>query len=65
MSTPGAIPTRPWYREPWPWLLMLPPAVSVAGGLVMLYLALSSPPELVPTDALESQPSTAQREAHP
>jgi hypothetical protein len=47
MSTPRAILPRPWYREPWPWLLMLPPALSVVGGLVMLYLALSAPPEIV------------------
>jgi hypothetical protein len=26
---------------------MLPPALSVVGGLVMLYLALSAPPEIV------------------
>jgi hypothetical protein len=44
---------------------MLPPAVSVVGGLVMLYLALSSPPELMPADAPESQPAAVPREARP
>lgn len=31
--------TRPWFREPWPWLLMVPPAAAVLGGLATLYLA--------------------------
>ena len=46
-----ATSARAWYREPWPWLLMLPPLASVAGGLVMLYLALSEPPEIMGSGA--------------
>lgn len=42
---------RPWYREPWPWLLMLPPLLSMIGGFTMLYLALSDPPEIVGSGA--------------
>ena len=41
---------RPWYRELWPWLLMLPPAFSVAGGVTMIYLANSTPSALVVED---------------
>ena len=30
---------RPWYREPWPWILMAAPAAAVLGGIVIAYLA--------------------------
>jgi len=33
-------PTTPWYREPWPWILMAGPAAAVAAGVYTLYLAL-------------------------
>jgi len=35
-------PARPWYRQLWPWLLMLPPAAAVIGGGFTLYLATAS-----------------------
>jgi hypothetical protein len=41
---------RPWYREPWPWLLMLPPFGAVIGGFAMLALAVGSPDALVVDD---------------
>lgn len=43
-------PQRPWYRESWPWLLMLPPLASVIVGVVMLYLAIELPDPLVVDD---------------
>jgi hypothetical protein len=36
-------PLKPWWREPWPWILMAGPAVTVVGCLVTLALALNSP----------------------
>ncbi|MDN5842044.1 MAG: hypothetical protein L0H54_01160 [Alcaligenaceae bacterium] len=33
---------RPWWREPWPWLLMLGPAVAVVGCVVTIVLAFQS-----------------------
>jgi hypothetical protein len=45
-----APPLRPWYREPWPWLLMLAPAAAVAMGIVMLVLGLRSDDGLVVDD---------------
>lgn len=47
-STP-AIP-NPWYREPWPWLLMSGPAVVVVAGFITLYLAVSGQDGLVVDD---------------
>jgi hypothetical protein len=41
---------RPWYREPWPWILMAAPAAAIAGGAVTLWLALSSADGLVADD---------------
>jgi len=30
---------QPWYKEPWPWLLMLGPFVVVIAGLATAWLA--------------------------
>ncbi|MGH6623008.1 MAG: FixH family protein [Burkholderiaceae bacterium] len=43
-------PIRSWYREPWPWLIMAPPAAAVVVGLVMLTLAITSYDGLVSDD---------------
>jgi hypothetical protein len=37
----NTIRSVPWYRQAWPWLVVLPPAVAVIGGLVTVYLAFS------------------------
>jgi hypothetical protein len=33
---------NPWYREPWPWLLMAGPAIVVVAGIVTLVIAVVS-----------------------
>lgn len=38
---------RPWYRQLWPWLLIIPPLGAVIGGLLTLYLAVTRPDTLV------------------
>ncbi|MDP2792871.1 MAG: FixH family protein [Sulfurisoma sp.] len=40
----------PWYREPWPWLLMIGPFVVVVAGLVTAWLAVSTSDGLVTDD---------------
>ena len=47
---PTPIPLRPWYREPWPWILMAAPAASIALGLVLWTLAVSTDDGLVAND---------------
>ena len=42
--------TKPWYRHPWPWLLMLPPLFSMIGGFTLLYRSISTPNPLVVDD---------------
>jgi hypothetical protein len=43
-------PLRPWYRQPWPWLLMIAPAAAVVMGIVMVVLGLRSDDGLVVDD---------------
>jgi uncharacterized protein len=43
-------PARPWYREPWPWLLMAGPALVVVAGFVTLALAMSGNDGVVADD---------------
>jgi hypothetical protein len=37
-----AMMAKPWYREPWPWILMSGPAIVVVAGIVTAALAVSS-----------------------
>jgi len=41
---------QPWYREPWPWILMAGPATVVVAGLVTAWLAVRSDDGLVIDD---------------
>jgi hypothetical protein len=41
---------RPWYREPWPWLLMSGPAAVVVAGAFTSWLAFASADGLVAED---------------
>jgi len=47
--TPNAIlpPAMPWYRHPWPWILMAGPAVAVVAGFVTMYIAFTHADPLV------------------
>lgn len=53
--------TRPWYREFWPWFLMLPPALSIAGGVAMVVLATKTPSTLVVEDYARIEELTSER----
>jgi hypothetical protein len=44
---------RPWYRQFWPWLLIVPPAAAVIGGGLTLYLAVTRPDTLVRKDCFK------------
>ena len=46
-TTPAA---RPWYRYAWPWLLAIAPAAALIGGLVTLWLAVTTSDSLVVDD---------------
>jgi hypothetical protein len=49
MNADGAR-AKPWYREPWPWILMSGPATVVVAGLVTAWLAVRSDDGLVADD---------------
>lgn len=49
MSEDG-VRAQPWYREPWPWILMAGPAIVVVAGLFTAWLAISSEDGLVADD---------------
>ncbi len=41
---------QPWYREPWPWLLMLGPAIVIVAGITTAWIAYSTSDGLVAED---------------
>ena len=41
---------KPWYKEPWPWLLMAGPFIVVVAGIFTAWLAISSADGLVAED---------------
>lgn len=46
----GGARATPWYREPWPWILMAGPFTVVVAGFVTLWLAIRSDDGLVEDD---------------
>ncbi|MEF8721229.1 hypothetical protein E4Q23_06725 [Candidatus Accumulibacter phosphatis] len=50
MKSRRATDSGPWYREPWPWLIMLGPAVVIVAGVATAYLAVISNDGLVADD---------------
>ena len=52
-----------WQRNPWVWLVIAIPALTVAGCMLTLFLALTNPDSLVQDTATDrSQPENAARE---
>ena len=41
---------RPWFREPWVWLIIALPASAVLGGIVTIWIAVESDDGLVQDD---------------
>lgn len=42
--------SAPWYREPWPWLLMAGPAAVIVAGAATIWIAFASADGLVAED---------------
>jgi hypothetical protein len=42
--------TRPWYREPWPWILAAGPFIVIIAGVYTAWLAIKSNDGLVTED---------------
>lgn len=43
-------PVSPWYREPWPWLVMAPLAAVVVAGVATIWLAVATSDGVVADD---------------
>jgi hypothetical protein len=37
----AAQPPKPWYREPWPWILMAGPFAAMVGCFITIYFAMT------------------------
>lgn len=46
----AATPRRPWYREPWPWLIMAGPATVIVAGIATAVIAFRGADGLVADD---------------
>ncbi|MDR3055050.1 MAG: FixH family protein [Zoogloeaceae bacterium] len=46
----NVLDTQPWYKEPWPWILMAGPAIVVVAGFATLFLAITTSDGLVEDD---------------
>ena len=49
-STRRQADSAPWYRQRWPWLLAIAPAAALVGGLITLWLAITTSDSLVVDD---------------
>jgi hypothetical protein len=47
---PDRSPDKPWYREPWPWILMAGPAAVIVAGAFTMALAFRTEDGLVADD---------------
>jgi len=61
---PAAVNNRPWYREPWPWVLIAIPLLTIIASAITFYLAVSHPDYLV-IEATEYQNVKSQLQAGP
>jgi uncharacterized protein len=50
MNAMTDIDSKPWYREPWPWILMAGPAIVVVAGLSTAVIAVKTDDGLVSDD---------------
>jgi hypothetical protein len=55
---------EPWQRNPWVWLIIGIPALTVAGCLVTIYLALTRPDYLV-SDYADAPPGVERAPGEP
>jgi hypothetical protein len=46
----GKAPARPWYREPWPWILMAGPLIVIVAGVGTAIVAFTGADGLVADD---------------
>lgn len=50
--------SKPWYKEPWPWVAIAIPGAAVIMGITTLVLAISNPDPLVISEKTYQEIST-------
>lgn len=62
--------SRPWWREPWPWILMAGPAVVIVACIITIALAVQNFSDQAITDGglkrglVVSKPAVSQADNH-
>lgn len=60
MNHPATIDTEePWYRNPWVWLIIAIPSLTIAGCMLTIYLAITHPHILVGAGPANAPPVTS------
>lgn len=49
MNTADTV-SNPWYREPWPWIIMAGPAAVIVAGVITIWIAFATSDGLVAED---------------
>lgn len=49
---------EPWFRNPWVWLVIAIPALTVVGGLLTIILAISNPHIMVDDSGTDDTSAT-------
>jgi hypothetical protein len=50
ITAQGTVDSRPWYREPWPWIVMAGPAIVIVAGVITAWIAFAGADGLVSDD---------------
>jgi hypothetical protein len=58
MHQDKAATEEPWFRNPWVWLVIAIPALTVVGGLLTIYLAITNPHIMVSDSATDETSTT-------
>lgn len=54
----SAMAEEPWFRNPWVWLVIAIPALTVVGGLLTIILAISNPHIMVDDSGTDDTSAT-------
>jgi hypothetical protein len=52
LTSSGALPAKPWWSFGMVWLIIAGPAIVVVAAFITLYLAITIPDPVLPTEAL-------------
>lgn len=56
---------KPWWREPWPWILMAGPAAAVVGCIITIVLAVQNFSDQAIHDGGVKRGLVVTKQAHP